>query len=164
MTGKPAAGVTTRPAAGLAAAPGLPDYTDVARPEWTDYNGHLSEAYYVLVFGFATDRMMELVGLDERYRAETGGSLYTVEAHVRYLREVRGQAALRVSTTVVSVGAKKVRFCHQMYVGDDTCVATEELLAVHVRDGHAADFPGRAAHRFRQLVRPAPDFAGRAIS
>ena len=163
MTGKPAAGVTTQPAAPPLDQPGLPDYTDVARPEWTDYNGHLSEAYYVLVFGFATDRMMELVGLDERYRVETGGSLYTVEAHVRYLREVRGQAALRVATTVVSVGAKKVRFCHQMYV-DDTCVATEELLGVHVRDGHAADFPDHAAHRLRQLVRPAPDFAGRAIS
>ena len=28
------------------------------RPEWIDYNGHLSEAYYVLVFGHATDAVM----------------------------------------------------------------------------------------------------------
>jgi acyl-CoA thioesterase FadM len=27
----------------------------VVRPEWVDYNGHMSEAYYVLIFGDATD-------------------------------------------------------------------------------------------------------------
>uniref|UniRef100_UPI0018E587F0 thioesterase family protein n=1 Tax=Nocardiopsis sp. TNDT3 TaxID=2249354 RepID=UPI0018E587F0 len=62
--------------------------TQRLRPEWIDYNGHLSEAYYVLVFGFATDALMDRVGLDAAYRERSGRSLYTVEAHVRYLREV----------------------------------------------------------------------------
>ena len=30
-------------------------YRDLVRPEWIDYNGHLSEPYYVLVFGDAYD-------------------------------------------------------------------------------------------------------------
>ena len=50
------------------------------QPEWIDYNGHLSEPYYVLVCGHATDAVMEAVGLGPDYRAETGASLYTVEA------------------------------------------------------------------------------------
>src|SRR5699024_6511063 len=33
------------------------------REDWIDYNGHLSEAYYVLVFGFATDTAMDALGL-----------------------------------------------------------------------------------------------------
>ena len=35
---------------------------------WIDYNGHLSEPYYVLVFGHATDAVMDAVGLGPDYR------------------------------------------------------------------------------------------------
>ena len=56
--------------------------------EWIDYNGHLSEPYYVLVLGHATDAVMDTVGLGPEYRASTGSSLFTVEAHVRYLDQV----------------------------------------------------------------------------
>ena len=33
---------------------------------WIDYNGHLSEPYYVLVLGHATDAVMDAVGLGDR--------------------------------------------------------------------------------------------------
>ena len=55
---------------------------------WIDYNGHLSEAYYVLALGHATDAVMELIGLGPEYRSTNDASLYTVEAHLRYLEEV----------------------------------------------------------------------------
>lgn len=138
-------------------------YRDRVRPEWIDYNGHLSEPFYVMVFGFATTRLMDVTGIDERYRKETGRSLYTVEAHVRYLHEVGPDAELLVTTSVVSVGAKKVRLCHEMSVGD-TLVATEELVALHVANAHTAPFPEEIAARLRKLVAPAPDYAGRSIS
>lgn len=138
-------------------------YRDRARPEWIDYNGHLSEPFYVMVFGFATDNLMEHVGLDERYRCERGGSLYTVEAHVRYLREVVVDTPLSVTTRVLSVGARKARLCHEMRV-DGELVATEELLTVHVVRSRAAPFPDPVADRLRRLLGPAPDYAGRAIT
>jgi betainyl-CoA thioesterase len=138
------------------------EYRDVVRPEWVDYNGHLSEAYYVLVFGFATDQLMVRAGMDAGYRERTGCSLYTVEAHVRYLREVHQGAPLRVRTSVLGVGAKTLRFCHEMR-SEDTLVATEELFAVHVSGARAAPFPDYQAHRLKRLVRPVPDYAGRAI-
>ncbi len=50
---------------------------------WIDYNGHLSEAYYVLVLGHATDAVMDAVGLGPEYRTANDASLYTVEAHVQ---------------------------------------------------------------------------------
>lgn len=37
-------------------------WREPVRDEWTDYNGHLSEPYYVLVFGDATDAVMDAVG------------------------------------------------------------------------------------------------------
>ncbi|GAA1099330.1 thioesterase family protein [Nocardiopsis composta] len=133
-------------------------------PEWIDYNGHLSEAYYVLVFGFATDALMERVGLGADYREATGNSLYTVEAHVRYLREVPPGAELEVSTTVVEAGAKKVRLCHEMHL-DGVVRATEEIMALHVdqEQGRSTPFPAEVAERFAELTGPAPDYAGRAI-
>ena len=30
-------------------------WQEPVQPAWIDYNGHLSEAYYVLLFGFALD-------------------------------------------------------------------------------------------------------------
>jgi acyl-CoA thioester hydrolase len=139
------------------------EYRDRVRPEWIDYNGHLSEPYYVMVFGFATTNLMDVTGIDERYRAETGHSLYTVEAHVRYLREVGPDAELLVTTSVVSVGAKKIRLCHEMTV-EHTPVATEELLALHVAHSRTTPFPEDIAVRLRKLLAPAPEYAGRSIS
>lgn len=135
------------------------------RPEWIDYNGHLSEAYYVLVFGYATDALMDEVGMDAAYRGRTGCSLYTVEAHVRYLHEVTEGADLDVRTRVVGVGAKKARFCHEMSV-DGRLVATEEILALHVdaAQGRTSPFPPDVAARLVAKVEAAPDYAGAAIT
>ena len=138
-------------------------YHDKVRPEWIDYNGHLSEPFYVMVFGFATTNLMDVTGIDENYRADTGCSLYTVEAHVRYLHEVGPDAELLVTTSILDVGAKKVRLCHEMSVGD-TIVATEELLALHVAHARTTPFPEYIAVHLRKLLAPAPDYAGRSIS
>lgn len=95
--------------------PGLPLFHQPVLDDWIDYNGHLSEAYYVLAFGFATDALMDATGLDAAYRERTSCSLYTVEAHVRYLDEVPRGSRLTVRTTVLGVADKKLRFLHEMY-------------------------------------------------
>lgn len=135
------------------------------QPEWIDYNGHLSEPYYVLVFGHATDVLMDHVGLDSAYRDVTGCSLYTVEAHVRYLSEVGDGEELAVVTRVLAVDAKRVHFVHEMSVSG-RLVATEELLGVHVDAdaGRSAPLPADARGALTRLVEPAPDYAGRAIA
>ncbi|WP_017614264.1 thioesterase family protein [Nocardiopsis salina] len=135
------------------------------RPEWIDYNGHLTEGGYVFVFGYATDALMEHVGLGPEYREASGCSLYTVEAHVRYLDEVGADAELQVSTLVVGAGAKKLRLCHEMRV-DGTLVATEEILALHVdqEQGRAVAFPDQVAERIAAELEQAPEYAGHSIS
>lgn len=132
--------------------------------EWIDYNGHLSEAYYVLAFGFATDAVMDHLGLDADYRARTGCSLYTVEAHIRYLREVESGCQLVITTVLVGSWPKKLRLCHEMSVSN-TLVATEELLTVHVdsEHGRSTPMPDHALHRLGEFGRHVPDYAGRAI-
>jgi betainyl-CoA thioesterase len=138
-------------------------YRDRVRPEWIDYNGHLSEPYYVLVFGYATTQLIETVGMDAEYRARTGSSLYTVEAHIRYLREVKPDTELAVTTVVLDVGAKKVRICHEMRVGDEL-VATQEMLLIHVTESRASPLPDAVGQRLRDYLSPVPSYAGRAIA
>lgn len=134
------------------------------REQWIDYNGHLSEAYYVLIFGYATDALMERVGLDAAYRERTGCSLYTVEGHVRYLSEVAEGAEVEVITRVLDVGAKKLRLCHEMWHGR-ALVATEELMALHVDQvqGATVGFDTATAERLSAMVTELPEYAGRSI-
>ncbi|MEU1116611.1 MULTISPECIES: thioesterase family protein [unclassified Streptomyces] len=153
----------------------LPLLHRTVRPEWIDYNGHMSEAFYVLVFGYATDAMMIETGLHAGYRESTGCSLYTVEAHVRYLSDVAEGAHLAVRTRMLGADAKKARFAHEMYVVEDegaepapdaAPVATTELLALHVDQnaGRTSPFPDGIRDRLAALTEPAPAWAGRAIT
>lgn len=142
-------------------------HTDTVRPEWIDYNGHLSEPYYVLVFGDATTALMERTGMDAAYREASGCSLYTVEAHVRYLDEVGPDAALTVRTRVLGRDAKRLRLWHELYVGTgDGPVATEELMCLHVGPGGTLPFPDAVAAALDALTgdEPEPAHTGRAIS
>ncbi|WP_405875235.1 thioesterase family protein [Streptomyces sp. NBC_00005] len=155
--------------------PRLPLFRETVRPEWIDYNGHLSEAFYVLVFGFATDTLMERTGMDAAYRKSTGCSMYTVESHVRYLRDVPEEAQLAVLTRMLGAAGKKARFTHEMYVvtgpqaepeADAVPVATIELLALHVDQeaGRATPFPDAVRERLTELTEQPPGWAGRSIT
>jgi acyl-CoA thioester hydrolase len=129
---------------------------------WIDYNGHLSEPYYVLVFGHATDAVMDAVGLGPTYRGVNDASLYTVEAHVRYLDEVAAGAELEVRSSVIGVTGKLLWIWHEMYA-DGRLRATEEVLGVHVVARSSAPFPGSVASRARALLVDPPEAASGRI-
>lgn len=132
------------------------------RDEWIDYNGHLSEPYYVLVFGHATDEVMATVGLGPAYREATGASLFTVEAHVRYLAQVSPGADLEVRSWVIGSTSKLLWIWHELWC-TGTLRATEEILGVHVAGASATPFPDEIRTRIEgALVPPGPE-ASRAI-
>ena len=148
---------------------GLPVYRTKIRDEWIDYNGHLSEAYYVLIFGFTSDQLMVHLGMDAEYRERTGCSLYTVEAHIRYLLEVQAEAEVEVVPQIVTVGDKKLHLAYEMYSAGDL-VATEEILALHVGGEPVASrvFPDDVRERIEQAraahdASTVPRWIGRAI-
>lgn len=142
----------------------VPLHRERVRLEWIDYNGHLSEPYYVLVFGYATDTLMDHVGLGPAYREHTGCSLYTAEAHVRYLHEVSADKELVVATRVLGVAAKRVHYCLEMQV-DEELVATEELLGIHVDTaaGRGIALPEATRKALEGVLEEAPEYAGRAV-
>lgn len=147
-------------------------YSGAVRPEWIDYNGHMSEAYYVLVFGFATDAVLDRIGVDETYRQRNQCSIYTLEAHIRYLAEVPEGVPLRVCSALVDSDHKRLHLHHSM-LREDTgeTVASTELLLMFVDTGlgRSADFPaavGAEISRFKQRFagRPEAGDIGRRIA
>ncbi|MGH3137818.1 MAG: carnitine 3-dehydrogenase [Gaiellaceae bacterium] len=101
-------------------------------PSWVDYNGHMTEARYGEVFGHATDAFLRYVGLDAAY-LDSGHSAYTVESHIRYLREVAALEPLAVQTHVLGADEKRLHVFHTMMLGrgGDT-LATGEQMLLHV--------------------------------
>jgi acyl-CoA thioester hydrolase len=144
--------------------PDLPSWFEDVRPEWIDYNGHLSEGYYVVVFGFATDAVMPRFGMPPEYLVETGTSLYSVEAHVRYLDQVPPGSRLEVRSSIIGVTAKLLWLWHEMWC-EGRLRATEEVLMVHVdsRAGRACPFPDAVRTRLEALLVPPPEHASRRI-
>jgi len=80
----------------------------IVLPEWVDYNGHMSEPYYVLIFGNATDAFYDHIGMDDATRRATATSIYTVEAHINYLREVRAGRSFTVVSREEKYQAKSL--------------------------------------------------------
>jgi acyl-CoA thioester hydrolase len=137
-------------------------WTEPVLDEWIDYNGHLSEPYYVLVLGHATDAVMDHVGLGPTYREATGSSLFTVEAHVRYLEQVGHGEQLEARSWLIGSAPKLLWIWHELW-SDGRLRATEEILGVHVTGASSTPFPDEIRGRIEaELVPPGPD-ASRAI-
>ena len=139
------------PPAGGIPAPLRLHETDVAS-EWADYNGHMSESAYLLVFGDNSDAFFRFFGVDEAYRA-AGRSLFTAETHLRNLREARVGDRLRLTLQVLGVDAKRLHIAHEMLGDTGQLLATAEQMLLHVdtRAGKVTAFPGEIGGRLRQI-------------
>jgi carnitine 3-dehydrogenase len=138
------------------------------RPEWIDYNGHMTDSRYLQLFGDATDALLRYAGIDDAYR-RSGRALYTVETHVTHQAQARSQEPLYVTTRVLEVDDKRVRLFHNLHcTGDDALIATAEQLYLHVDTAAGRSAPMDAAVRARlaavqsaQARLPLPPAAGR---
>ena len=119
------------------------------RPEWIDYNGHMTDSRYLQVFGDATDALFRYAGIDEAYR-RAGHALYTAESHVVHKAEARSQERLYVTSRVLEVDEKRVRLFHNLHRSrDDVLVASAEQLYLHVSTEAGKVVPMDAALRAR---------------
>ncbi|MGF1610115.1 MAG: L-carnitine dehydrogenase [Kiloniellales bacterium] len=106
------------------------------KPEWVDYNGHMSESCFLLVAGDASDALFRYIGIDEAYRA-SGRSFFTVETHMSNLREADEGDPLLVTTQVLDLDEKRLQIFHAMRnekSGDLLATAEQMLLHVETKD------------------------------
>ncbi|MDQ0472448.1 thioesterase family protein [Labrys wisconsinensis] len=147
---------------------------ETVRPEWIDYNGHLYDGYYAVIFAKAVDEFLEHVGLDADTRASTRRTIYTLETHVRFLREVKLGAPLAVTAQLLEVDAKRARLFLEMHdTARDILAATSEQLLMSIDQSgeqpRSAPWLETSAAILEDLARqhaglPVPEAAGRGIA
>ena len=126
-------------------------------PEWVDANRHMNDGYYAVAFGEASWRVQDHLGLHAEYRARTGATLYSVEAHLTWARELSLGQRLRIETLVLGVDAKRLRVFHRLFASDeDEAAATMDVMMLHVvqgRDGvRISPFPEDIARHLEQVA------------
>jgi carnitine 3-dehydrogenase / betainyl-CoA thioesterase len=102
------------------------------RPEWIDYNGHMTDSRYLQVFGDATDALFRWAGVDDAYR-KSGRAMYTLESQLKHVAEAKALEPLYVTTQMLELDAKRVRLHHSLHHRrDEALIATARQLYVHV--------------------------------
>ncbi len=141
--------------------------------DWIDYNGHMNDAYYALVFSRSLDRMMEALGLDTHDRTRDSLTIYTLTLTVHYLREAHEGETLFVEGRVLDHDEKRVRVWMSMRrENGEECAQSEQVLLCVDQSGdkpRGAPFPPAVLARLREAHRaqqhePTPAAAGRGIS
>ncbi|MBI2719224.1 MAG: thioesterase family protein [Rhizobiales bacterium] len=99
---------------------------------WLDYNGHMTDAAYLIAFGDGLDAFFRFIGDDEAYRA-TGNTFFTAETHLNYYKELKAGEPFRIETQVVGGDEKRMHLFHRMYHGrSGELVAVNEIMQLHV--------------------------------
>jgi acyl-CoA thioester hydrolase len=103
--------------------------TEVAS-DWVDYNGHMNDAAYALVFSRAIDALMDRVGLDAASRKASGRTLYTMQSMLHYMKEAGEGAPLSVVCRLLEHDDKRMRVWLDMRAGrgGDVLAGCEQLL------------------------------------
>jgi len=139
--------------------------------QWIDYNGHLNLAYYQVLFDRAADGVFAALGIGSDYAATRNLSMFALEAHISYLREIKQGERVVVDSQILDHDEKRIHVFQTMSNVDGGFVsATAEIMQLHVdmETRRAAPFPidrlrvvGACAAAHADL--PRPDRAGRRI-
>ena len=138
---------------------------------WVDYNGHMSESCFLLVFGDQSDAFFRLIGIDEAYRA-AGQSLFTVQTMIFNLAEAHLGDRLDLSLQLIDADAKRLHIFHTMHNAvSGALLATGEQMLVHVdlAAGKSCSMPAEIQRRVTAIRAahadlPLPPQSGRTIA
>lgn len=141
-------------------------------PQWIDYNGHLNMAYYNVLFDRAIDQLWLHLGIGPDYLKTRGGSTFTAECHVRYLRELHLGDPAQVSILLVAADDKRLHTFEELRHATEGWVSTtSENMTLHVdmTTRKTAPFPPdiharihTVAEAHRSVARP--DGIGRSVA
>ena len=113
-------------------------YQNTIQSDWIDYNGHLNDGFYAVVFSYASEGLLDYLDLHHDYLARTQCTMYTAEAHICYLRELKEAAPIRVSHQLLGFDSKRIHLYQEMIHQDDGFIAaTQELMFLHVNQQHS---------------------------
>ena len=113
----------------------LPVLETTVATDWVDYNGHMNDAAYAIVFSRSVDALMDRVGLDAAARKRTGQTVFTLQMMLHYFKEAKEGDMLAVSCQLLEHGDKRMRLWLDMTAPSGERLAASEQLLISVAQG-----------------------------
>ena len=102
--------------------------------DWTDYNGHMNVAYYVLIFDlFGAEILMDKFEMGEESARKTKKSTMVVESHITYNQEVKEGDEVDINLLYFDHDKKRLQYKLEMIHKEKKFLAsTIEVLSLYV--------------------------------
>ena len=102
--------------------------------EWTDYNGHMNVAYYVLIFDlFGAEVLMDKFNMGEESAKKTKKSTMVVESHITYNQELKEGDEVDVNLLYFDHDKKRLQYKLEIIHKEKKFLAsTIEILSLYV--------------------------------
>ncbi len=149
-------------------------YRATVKREWVDYNNHLRDGYYMVVFSEAIDAFMDLIFMGDAERRATMTTIYTLEAHINFLREIKESEEVEVRAQLIGHDQKRFQLFLTMHadrLGKETA-ATAEYIVINIDNSgtpRSAPFRAEVAAALGRIWQehkdlPKPANSGRSIA
>jgi len=147
-----------------------PLLSEAVLEDWIDYNGHMTDSAYAIVFSRAVDQLMIELGINEAFREKEQYSIYTLETHLCYLAEAHKGQELYVSLHLLDHDSKRLHvfFTMENKAGEKLATSEQMLMGMDMATGRPAPFPEVIQSEVDLLAEsqrdtPIPPQAGRKI-
>jgi len=101
--------------------------------EWTDYNGHMNLAFYILVFDKGAEKILSKFKMGEQSAKTTKKSTMAVESHTTYNNEVKENEEVDVYLSYFNHDKKRLHYKLEMYEKSKNVLsATTEVLSLYI--------------------------------
>ena len=100
---------------------------------WTDYNGHMNLAFYILVFDKGAEEILSKFKMGEKSAKTTKKSTMAVESHTTYNNEVKENEEVNVYLSYFDHDKKRLYYKLEMYEKSKNILsATTEVLSLYI--------------------------------
>ena len=101
--------------------------------DWTDYNGHMNLAFYILVFDKGAEEILSKFKMGEQSAKTTKKSTMAVESHTTYNNEVKENEEVDVYLSYFNHDKKRLHYKLEMYEKSKNILsATTEVLSLYI--------------------------------
>lgn len=125
-------------------------YRGFVYPWAIDHVGHMNVQFYTARFDEASWQFLGQLGLSPAFLARNGRGTVAADMKTQYKREVLAGSLLHVTTELIELGRKSLRFVHRMYDSEtEEEVAVTELVGVYFDTNLRSSTPLPASVRER---------------
>lgn len=134
-------------------------YRGFVYPWSLDHIGHMNVQFYTARFDEATWHFFAHLGITPTYLKANGRGMAALDQRTQYKQEVLEGSLLHITTELVEIKRKTVRFLHRMFNSETGLeVATSELVAAFL-DAElrkATEFPQAILDAAQAMLEKAP--------